>query len=366
MIEHGIVYKSPDMFAGWPANHGAWQWGNEFLVGFMVGQFMDYPDNGHHRIAEPYTRMLARSLDGGVTWESWSVLDADGSGEAVKIPGKLVMGKDGKIAWESDPVFVGDGFEGLVVEAHDYIPVPGDIYRVVGCYDTGGDYTLPDGGFYASSDRGRTWRGMFRFQGIEYVFNNLGINTSRTCVLGNEWFLSVGDADCWGRDFVMTVRMDDSGVFGGARAINAGPARAVMPSATVLDGTTYCALRRRETFGKYWIDLYARGPESDQFEFVTCITSLCSNNGNPPALKAVGDTLVCCWGDRDSHSIRAATSEDHGQTWSYKTLREGGKQDIGYPQLFVRADGSLVVVYYWADKGSEEPQHIAYTRFGLD
>jgi hypothetical protein len=34
---HIVVYKEPGRYAGWPANHGSWQWGNEIVVGFEVG-----------------------------------------------------------------------------------------------------------------------------------------------------------------------------------------------------------------------------------------------------------------------------------------------------------------------------------------
>lgn len=33
---HRVVFREEGMFAGWPSNHGAWQWGDEFLVGFMT------------------------------------------------------------------------------------------------------------------------------------------------------------------------------------------------------------------------------------------------------------------------------------------------------------------------------------------
>jgi hypothetical protein len=36
--EHTVeVYKQPRRFAGWPANHGIWSWGNEIVVGFESG-----------------------------------------------------------------------------------------------------------------------------------------------------------------------------------------------------------------------------------------------------------------------------------------------------------------------------------------
>lgn len=34
-----IVAKEDGRFGGWPANNGAWSWGNEILVGFSWGYF---------------------------------------------------------------------------------------------------------------------------------------------------------------------------------------------------------------------------------------------------------------------------------------------------------------------------------------
>src|SRR3954469_9668579 len=38
---HVMIYHKPGRFAGWPANHGIWSWGDEILVGFSVGAYRD-------------------------------------------------------------------------------------------------------------------------------------------------------------------------------------------------------------------------------------------------------------------------------------------------------------------------------------
>lgn len=68
-VQHVIVYREPGRFGGWPANHGMWSWGNEMLVGFSAGYFKDHGPNLHaidHDLPEEH--LLARSLDGGLTW----------------------------------------------------------------------------------------------------------------------------------------------------------------------------------------------------------------------------------------------------------------------------------------------------------
>ena len=33
-VEHVVVYQEEGRFGGWPANHGAWSWDDEIVVGF--------------------------------------------------------------------------------------------------------------------------------------------------------------------------------------------------------------------------------------------------------------------------------------------------------------------------------------------
>jgi hypothetical protein len=69
------VFYQENRFAGWPANNGIWQWGNEILVGFNLGYLAPPEEKGLHQIdpVRPRSSMLARSLDGG---ETWSVCEA--------------------------------------------------------------------------------------------------------------------------------------------------------------------------------------------------------------------------------------------------------------------------------------------------
>jgi hypothetical protein len=72
---HLKVFCEKGRFAGWPANNGIWQWGNEILVGFSLGYLAPPEKQGLHQVdpARPRSIMLARSLDGG---ESWLVSEA--------------------------------------------------------------------------------------------------------------------------------------------------------------------------------------------------------------------------------------------------------------------------------------------------
>ena len=67
-IKHVTVYREAGRFAGWPANHGMWSWGDEILVGFSRGYYKDRGPFHHINKEKPEEFLLARSLDGGITW----------------------------------------------------------------------------------------------------------------------------------------------------------------------------------------------------------------------------------------------------------------------------------------------------------
>ena len=66
VIRHVVVYGEKGRFAGWPANHGMWSWGDEILVGFSRGYYKDRGPYHHINKEKPEEFLLARSRDGGV------------------------------------------------------------------------------------------------------------------------------------------------------------------------------------------------------------------------------------------------------------------------------------------------------------
>ena len=67
-VKNVIVYRESGRYAGWPANHGIWSWGNEIVVGFESGYF-HYSETRHSIDWDrPAQHLLARSKDGGETW----------------------------------------------------------------------------------------------------------------------------------------------------------------------------------------------------------------------------------------------------------------------------------------------------------
>ena len=41
VLKNVDIYKETDRFAGWPANNGIWNWGDEIVVGFTLGYYKD-------------------------------------------------------------------------------------------------------------------------------------------------------------------------------------------------------------------------------------------------------------------------------------------------------------------------------------
>ena len=62
------VYREDNRFAGWPANHGMWSWGDEIVFGFESGHFKKNARGHAIDYSKPAEHILARSMDGGETW----------------------------------------------------------------------------------------------------------------------------------------------------------------------------------------------------------------------------------------------------------------------------------------------------------
>jgi hypothetical protein len=326
-LKHSVVYKEQDIYAGWPANHGASQWNNEFLVGFLRGR---YKRISMHNIAEPFQRVFSRSLDGGETWE----LEEPKSDLLCLQP-------------EAPPAFKLDQV----------------ILRVCGVYDHGGEECYRSGGFYLSEDHGHEWRGPYAFAGLDDCFPQGMLCTARSRVHERLVYLSAGQESMWGTDYTFCATHDGK-EFRFKSVVCEDDARAVMPAVARTGKRLVVALRRRKTAKREgWIDAYGSDDDGASWAFLSQIGVTGSRNGNPPALVALQDgRLVCAYGNRDFGSMVYAISDNGGKTWKSELFREGSEseKDIGYPQLFLRSDGTPVCVYYWADRNSPQ-QHIAAT-----
>ena len=87
--EHSIIHRQPDRFASWVFNGGLWQFvGDEIVIGF--GSFKcayDGPESVKHASFEhgESSWQLARSTDGGRTWEQRDFVERSDSVAAEKL-----------------------------------------------------------------------------------------------------------------------------------------------------------------------------------------------------------------------------------------------------------------------------------------
>ena len=344
-MKHVVIYAEAGRFAGWPANNGLWSWGGrEILAGFTLGGFDEQPG---HNIREPYRSILARSRNEGDTWTA--VEPENFVGRAAGVSGSP------------------GGFDFTAF---------GFAMRVVGTGYHGSDN--PAGAFYASDDRGDTWRGPFSFGSLADHTELLGLEiTSRTdyivsgpgeCLL----MMSARGPEVF-TDRVFCARTSDGGRSFSFVSWIVGPAdpyRAVMPSTVrCRSRRLVSAIRRRDlTTGRCWIDAYGSAEDGSKWVHLASVGDTGPWNGNPPALAALTDGRLCCvYGDRQSCRMMAKFSPDEGRTWDGESVLRAdfrrdryGDPDLGYPRVVQRADGRLLAVYYWAT--AEIPaQHIAAT-----
>ena len=321
------VFYEVGRFAGWPANNGIWQWGNEILVGFSLGYLAPPEERGLHQIdsVRPRSSMLARSLDGG---ETWSVSEAGyPDGELRPFP--------------TDLTFDASGF----------------------ALNARGDRA------FISLDRGRTWSGPLR---LPFADLHLRARTDYQ-VLGPKdliLFLTAQKTNNReGRPFCARTRT--GGKYWNQFAwIGPEPTSgySIMPSSIHLpNGDFLAALRRRDNIPAQhnFIELFRSRDGGLSWQWLANpVKENGEYSGNPPSMVRLADGKLCVtYANRNEpRTIRAVFSSDDGTTWGREcVLRSGaGEPDIGYTRTVQRPDGKLVTVYYWLDEPRSE-RYIAAT-----
>ncbi len=331
------VAGEPGRFLAWPANAGLWRWagGREILVGFIEGP---WADREGHKVGNPQVQRLARSRDGGLSW-------------SVETPDPFV-GREGPPQDLPRPI----RFE-----------APDLAIRVVADGRKRPEERI--GRFFVSMDRGHSWQGPYRFNGLERAPQLRGlILTSRTSVrvtgpASAQMLLSARDPRL-GR---LSNRLDKTFVAqteDGGRSWHflswvvpwSDPYRAVMPSLVDLgEGRLVAALRRRdprqEPEAPSWIDAYASYDGGHSWRFLSRVDETGVHNGNPPALALLPDgRIACVYANRSQRRMLLRLSGDDGRSWGppLEIRANPFEQDMGYPQLTVNHRGELVAIYYLA------------------
>ena len=324
-----IVYRQPERFAGWPANHGIWAWGNEILVGFEAGYFhLRRPGEREHSI--DYHRgeehLLARSLDGG---ETWSIEKPAGLRPP---PGARIAG----VPAEPGGRPISD-FNGSIDFANPGFAIT---FRME-------DIHIGPSRFYYTLDKGKIWQGPYRVPD----FGQKGIAARTDYLIDNgstlTVFLTAAKSNRKeGR--VICVRTSDGGrtwkFVSYVTPEPAGADHAIMPSSVRLSAhDILTAVRYRQ-----WIDLYRTNDNGLTWQYAG---RPAPGIDNPPSLVHLRDgRLVLTYGRREApFGIRARVSADEGKTWSPEIVlrADGGCWDLGYTRSVQRPDGKVVTVYYY-------------------
>lgn len=150
------------------------------------------------------------------------------------------------------------------------------------------------------------------------------------------------------------------------------PYRAVMAAPVRLSSARIVAALRRKSPSNNWIDCVHSNDNGESWSQLSRVAETeagNSYNGNPPALLAMADGRLCCaYGNRTERRMLARFSADGGVSWDEPlVLRDdfhsaNGWPDLGYPRLYQRRDGRLVVVYFWCTRDRPET-HIEATIF---
>lgn len=330
-VDHGEVFFEEGRFGGWPANNGAWIWGDEIVCGFTLGYF-DYEKDGGHPIArdKPSGPMQARSLDGGVTW---------------------------------------------TIETPSYIQDDGSERPVTNLEQTL-DFTAPDvalrfrsNRFYYSNDRCHTWQGPF----VLPDFDRPGLLARTDYIVNGKHdlmaFLAT-DKDGGVEGWPCAIRTLDGGLtWDLVGMIGEQPGEggyAIMPSTLRLNnGALLSIVRNRKQLkdGRIWYLNSYISPD-DGASWYKLDEPWIDNAGNPPSMIRLQDgRIALTYGWRtEPFGVRARISADEGMTWGEEFIirGDGGGWDLGYPRTVQRTDGKCVTMYYFND-GKRPERHIAYS-----
>jgi len=346
-IEHKVVFQEDGEYAGWPANHGIWGWGNEILVGFVKASFKQTQPGLHTYDPKSAENQYARSFDGGDTWE---IKDAYSLGQTAWghdnniVPDRAVKPT---VLKEPMPDFTSEGFL-LTFLRHNNHDGPSH--------------------FYYSKDKGERWEG-------PYVFPNMGTpglaNRTDYHVEGKQVlsaFVTTAKSNSKeGR--VAFVRTKDGGLnwdlVSWITAEHEG--FDIMPSSIQLaENTWLTTIRTRYENGRDLISSYISKDNGNSWNRLVDPASDTGRGGSPPALVKLKDgRLALGYIHRSEFGSRVHVrfSANNGESWGDEIILrsgDGASRDAGYPRMVQREDGKLVMIYYWNNVNQADAKPFRY------
>lgn len=336
-VKHIEVSYEEGFFSGWPANFGAWNWGDEILVGFDKGYFKDLGPTMHNIDREkPEQTLLARSLDGGITW---NIENPSHDGRLVA-RGSSLHGTEPYYANRVEPVNLAEPID----FSHPDFAMT---MRFL-------NYNIGPSVFYYSYDRGHSWKGPFNLE-VSGSTNILArtdyiVLDHQTCMA----FLSQSKEDNREGRPICAITHDGGQSWQLVSMIGPEPKGfGIMPSSIQVSDTEFITTIRRREDTHRWIDAWSTKDAGKSWSLLAPpIDDL--GEGNPPSLIKLKDGRVCLtYGVRaEPYRIAAKLSEDGGNSWSDEiVLRDDGAgRDIGYVRSLQRTDGKVVTLYYFQDE----------------
>lgn len=332
-VRHTVVYQQEGEFAGWPANHGIYSWGDEIVVGFTVGYHLKNPTGGHDIDgSKPSVPRQARSTDGGETWE-------------MEIPSYI-----DKVGKEATPV---------------------ELQQPIDFSNPDVALKLKGGNVYYSADRCRSWQGPYLLP--TFGRENLQARTDYI-IEGPKRVTALVAASKTGtgqEGQPLCIRTTDGGL--NWRLVGwIGPeppmpyGYAIMPATVRIGETGYLSMIRRggvfDGRKRWWVEPFLSHDDGKSWYLLAEPTI--DNAGNPATLTRLkSGSIAMAYGMRRSpYGIRVRVSKDDGQSWSpERSIRsDGSSWDIGYPRTVQRSDGKCLTVYYYHNSASPQ-RYIACT-----
>ena len=365
-MKHTIVYRNPNRFAAWPANHGIWSWGNEILVGFFVGELDQTIKNHPLDTSKSQDVLFYRSHDGGLTW----ALDNVGSGLHCQT---YRQAQSHELCTPHSAYYPGGLTPPSSYEPRSHVDFK-DPNSIMTFCRSANNHGIS--WYFLSKDKGKYWQGPYFFD----MFDEVGV-MARTC------YIPTGKLSCiafitvahnpyntqgptFGEGRVIIVKTTDGGA--SWHKLNKIDMLSqfhfeIMPSAVKADNkiiiaTRLCAksagsisqhTRSRKysaPFNLGCIGIHHYFPETNTIRHLG-VTGLMMNTSSPPSLVRLPDgQLSLTYGRREKpYGIQTQLSDNEGMSWSdpYFLRNDGGNWDIGYVASTLNANNDIVSTYYY-------------------